>query len=386
MDTLEIPFPKYSTNLIIGVSNSGKSHFIKHVLSQTNFYFEQVPENIYIVHCNNQTPEYNLTLDEQDIKVHQIYIEEFDLNLVEPNSILVFEDVNKIYETIKIACNVATHHLPLLSCFIISQGVIHNKHFDLVKIVHRTIFCLGSTVTTKAADFIINYFYRDLEVKAYLKKVLLFAEKQGTQFLLKLNSIAARPSNFIACSHLLNNPFYLAYTFKNISESLIVPYQIKKNFIMSFENLNSIVDTVPENTFVILPLATVQKQTESIKSSPATSCTTKENWEKVAKLIYATIEEDMNIKRWKKCKQLARNILLCDEFCVTEDGVFLSLKSKPEERVVLFDFINDITRPSMKGETPRPEWKYYKNFILPLKLRGTSRQVFKNTLIVKRIK
>lgn len=324
---MEVLFPKYSTNLVIGVSNSGKSFLIQHFLSKPEFYFEQIPENIYIVHCNNQTPDYNLPLRE-DVKIHEIYIEDFDLNAVEPNSVLVFEDVNKLYETIKVACNVATHHLPLLALFIVSQGVTRNSHFELVKIVHRAIFCLGSTSapTSKAADFIINYFYRDLDTKIYLKKILNFAEKQETHLLLKLNSIAARPSPFLACTHFNKFDYYLAFTIKNLSNLKL--YSIKKNCIMSFESVNTIVDP-PENTFVVMPLKSVQEQV-ALKVKPL-ECATKNNWDKVREKIHAAIEADLPVKRWRICTSLADKMLNCNEFCITEDASFVHLKSRPNE-------------------------------------------------------
>ena len=158
---MAVLFPKYSTNLIIGPSNSGKSFLIQHLLSHSKNYFEAIPKNIYIVHCNNKTPEYNLTLENS--KVRQFSVEDFDLNLVEPESILVFEDVNILYETIKVACNVATHHLPLLSLFIVSQNIIGNKHFELVKLCHRVIFCLKSKAASNSADYINRTFFKDFE-------------------------------------------------------------------------------------------------------------------------------------------------------------------------------------------------------------------------------
>ena len=207
---MAVLFPKYSTNLVVGVSNSGKSYLIRHYLSSPEKYFEQIPENIYIVHCNSQTPDYNLTSTEFT-KVVEIYIEDFDLNIVEPNSILVFEDVNKVYETIKIACNVATHHLPLLSLFIVSQGVTGNTHFDLVKLVHRLIFCLGSKSAYKSAEFIVKFFYKDRETQNYILKILTFASRLESHFLLELNSIAARPRPFLAYTHILNKfNYYIA--------------------------------------------------------------------------------------------------------------------------------------------------------------------------------
>lgn len=388
ISTMSVLFPKYSTNLVVGVSNSGKSYLIQHFLSTPERYFEQVPENIYIVHCNNQTPEYNLSLVENDIQVHQIFIDEFDLNRVEPNSILVFEDVNKLHETIKIACNVATHHLPLLSLFIVSQGVTGNNHFDLVKIVHRLIFCLGSTTASKAADFIINFFFQDSETKTYLKKVLKFAEKQDSNFLLKLNSIASRPSPFIACTHFLHNfDYYLTYTCKNLPK--LPNYIIKDDFKMEFDNLDSekVVD-VPENTYVVMPFKKVQEQLVSTKKKPETDCAGPDLWDKVLNTIYATIEQNLTLNRWRSCKSLARSVMDCKAFCVTRDGRFLSLKTNPHDRVVFFDFINDITRQIAPKERLRlrshPDWKIYKTFIPPLREFGISRLMLKNVNVFKK--
>jgi GTPase SAR1 family protein len=384
---MAVLFPKYSTNLVVGVSNSGKSYLIQHFLSNTEQYFEQIPENIYIVHCNNRTPEYNLPSLEDIIKVHQIDIEQFDLNLVEPDSILVFEDVNKLHETIKVACNVATHHLPLLSLFIVSQGVTGNSHFELVKIVHRLIFCLGSITASKAADFIINFFYSDVELKTYLKKVLKFAEKTGKHFLLNLNSIASRPSPFLAFTHLLNDScFHLAYT----NKVLIPPttsfrkYLIKSNYIMKFDELKpEVVGTdTPENTHVVLLLKWVQEQVEA--KNPNNLCIGPDKHVKVLKLINDLIEQNMEIKKWKACKSLAQSVVDCGRFCITQDGKFIAIKGDYETRVNLLDFLNEITRRNHPKERPKPEWKIYKLFMEPLRDKGIFENSIKNLYFKKR--
>lgn len=375
---MAVLFPKYSTNLIIGPSNSGKSFLIQHLLSHSKNYFEAIPKNIYIVHCNNKTPEYNLTLENS--KVRQFSVEDFDLNLVEPESILVFEDVNILYETIKVACNVATHHLPLLSLFIVSQNIIGNKHFELVKLCHRVIFCLKSKAASNSADYIKRTFFKDFETKEYLNKVLQFAERNQTYLLLEINSIAARPSSFIAFSHIDKVNFYLAYS---INPPKLHNYDVRKKYFMEVESFVNDLSSPPPNTFVVLPLSFVQEQVKR-KNEPANNaCASEKEWETVLAIIYSMIEQDLPLKRWRGAKSFARYVLETGAFCVTRDARFLNLKIRPLDTVVFFDFVNDATRRIAAWEKPKKEWKLYRFFVRTLIEYGVSTSPIKNSYLLK---
>lgn len=377
---MAVLFPKYSTNLVIGPSNSGKSFLIKYLLSNPTNYFEKTPENIYIIHCNSQTPEYNLSVDFS--RVHQFNIEDFDLNLVEPESILVFEDVNILYESIRVACNVATHHLPLLSLFIVSQNVIGNKHFELVKLCHRAIFCLKSRAASNSADYIKRTFFKDFETKDYLSKVLQFAERSQTYLLLEINSIAARPGQFIAYSNFDQVNFALAFSLNPITNLPI--YIIKKKDLMDVESLvGEITSPPPPNTFVILPFNSVFEQVKK-KSNEVGPCASEKNWSQVLATVYSIIEQDLPLKRWRNAKSLARYVLESNSFCVTIDGRFISLKNRPLERVVFFDFLNDATRRATTWEKPKKEWKLFKMFVKALVDSGNSTTPIKNSHFLKR--
>lgn len=376
---MAVLFPKYSTNLVIGPSNSGKSFLIQHLLSHSRNYFEAVPKNIYIVHCNSKTPEYDLKVDIS--KVHQFNIEDFDLNLVEPESILVFEDVNILYETIKIACNVATHHLPLLSLFIVSQNIIGNKHFELVKLCHRVIFCLKSKAASNSADYIKRTFFKDIETKEYLSKVLQFAERSQTYLLLEINSIAARPSPYVAFSHIDKVNFALAYSINPLN---LPKYDVRKKYFMEVESFVKDFATPPPNTLVVLPLNFVQEQVKKKNEPTNSACADEKNWSEVLSIIYSTIEQDLPLRRWRGAKSLARYVLETGAFCVTRDSRFTSLKTRPLEKAVFFDFINDATRRYSPWEKPKKEWKLYKIFIKTLLDHGVSMSPIKNSYLYKR--
>lgn len=377
---MAVLFPKYSTNLVIGPSNCGKSFLIKHLLSKPRNYFEAVPENIYIVHCNSQTPPYELTLEFS--KVHQFNIEEFDLNLVEPESILVFEDVNVLYECIKVACNVATHHLPLLALFVVSQNIIGNKHFELVKLCHRAIFCLKSKAASNSADYIKRTFFKDFETKTYLDKVLQFSERNKTYLLLEINSIAARPSVFVAYSHFDQVNFSLAYSLDSLLD--LKQYDIKKAKLMEVDSSVGNISNPPPNTFVVLPLSFVQEQVKKRSEGGNAACAAEKNWAQVLAIVHSTIEQDLPLKRWRTAKSLARYVLESQDFCVTVDGRFMSLKNRPFEKAVFFDFLNDATRRATTWEKPKKEWKLYKIFVRALSDRGTSLSPIKNSHLLRK--
>lgn len=377
---MAVLFPKYSTNLIIGPSNSGKSYLIKYILSNSQHYFEKVPNNIYIVHCNNQTPPYAIEFEFS--KLYQFNIEEFDLNLVEPESILVFEDVNVLHECIKIACNVSTHHLPLLSLFIVSQNIIGNRHFELVKLCHRAIFCLKSKAASNSADYIKRTFFKDFETRDYLNKVLAFGEKSQTYLLLEINSIAARPGVFLAFSHFDQVNFALGYSINNLTN--LKKFDLKKNKRMEVEQFVENISSPPPNTFVILPLNFVQEQVvKKNETNKGTECAAQKDWNHVMDNINFTIEQDMTLNRWRTAKSLARYVLESNQFCITIDGRFMTLKSRPLDKAVFFDFLNDATRRTSTWEKPKKEWKLYRQFVKALREEGTSLTPIKNSQLLK---
>ena len=150
-----------------------------------------------------------------------------------------------------------------------------------------------------------NFFTSDTDSRKYLQSIVQFSERQQTYLLLEINSIASRPSNFIAISHLDLLPiknFALAYCFDSFVEQnccFSQDKEIKSEYLMDFE----IEDQLPLNTFAIVPMNVVQDKIKNKKSE--SECSDESKWKKVLDLIHANIEQDFPIKRWKNAKSLA---------------------------------------------------------------------------------
>jgi len=410
-------FPPTSTNLIVGSSNCGKTHFLKHIVQNFDLYFphavpplpslasagsasagdddddgdgggggtedeayesRQIP--VVVVHCNPKTPRWPVPPSDQEeeeettaaaeglpplpppfprvppyLKLVQLDIDEFDGDLLEENSLVIFDDCSTLHASILNTVNVLSHHTPLLATFVASQSIVGNVHYSLSKLVHRVIFCCSTSNALDAANTILRRQVSDPELRARLQGIAAFCHREKTKFLLELNNLAAHPTTFHGFSHLDNLrppfPHFLAY-------QILPPTWRKKMSVDAerlsemdvdaaddatggrsdrevFEQLLKNRDALPENTMIVLPVDCLDLELTRDKAAAAEEaaakgtrgkCLTPEAvWEDVLQLIHADIDLAFRPDKWREAKSLAQYIMINPKLCVSRDGKFMWL-------------------------------------------------------------
>jgi len=409
-------FPPTSTNLVVGSSHCGKTFFIQHIVKNFDLFYQTrahvdyesrkeeeefgTIENdelnlvrVYVIHCNSKTPQWPAQgIIQPNMKLIQLDIDEYDMNLVAPNSIVVFDDVSALHESIKQTVNVGAHHIPLLSVFVVSQNIVANVHYELVKLCHRIIFCCNSRGSIDAAKLVIQRLISDKETRKQLTTILGFCESEQTKFLLEINNLATYPTPFYGFSHLehiksndTSFPFCLAYP-------ILPPAPEKKNSValhqqsgmeQPYQTLALLQNkkSLPPNTLVVLPLESLDLRK---KETETTKCTPENAWDSVTSIMNEDIDMAFKPAKWRDCKMLARSILTNPSLCLSRDGKFMWLKHQyPPHKVNVLNFIKDVTRPVAPNESNR-HWRRYKPIVAVLLAKGTPVYLIRNRLVSKK--
>ena len=397
-------FPPTCTNLIVGTSNCGKTYLVQHIVKNFNLFFPHCtrkpttppstlgakgpldggnvhddnggenedtdmddtesgdPEEdldscstrIYVVHCNDKTPrwsdEFSLQLFScHRLKLSQFDIEEFNLDLVAPHSLVIFDDVSVLHTSITTAINVGSHHIPLLAVFVISQNIVGTVHYALTKLCHRVIFCCNTVNALDAANNILRKQVSDVQMRQTLQTILAFCHKQKTKFLLELNNLATWPTNYYGYSHLGEMkppfPYCLAYSMKESGWKKKMSVAAEPWSAMeseqektAFKDLVKNAKHLPENTMIVLPVSsldlkqTILRQEEEDASvaggGAGGKCYAEAIWEEVRAIVIEDIKLAFPTSKWRGAIALAEGILRTQALCVSRDGKFLWIKNQ----------------------------------------------------------
>lgn len=375
-------FPRCSTNVLIGTSNCGKSVLLKTILKHHKLYFGgEVPSGgVTVVYCNPKTPRwggsdvgvsddgirYIVCGNDQEgdeegeegqfLELEEYTLEEFELDLVRPHSVLIFEDVSTVHDVIKQSINVGAHHIPLLSVFLVTQNLTggSDRHFELSQICHRILFCVKTTSASSSCKQTISRFFPDADMKAYLESIRNFCQRRQAWMLLEMNAVGSHVSPFIAFSHLQRlapDPFFpsdkehMPYLLAHLN-----PYSpwdaqdIKSRYTlgsdvslppdlvdMATSSQQSADADMFQHTLVCVPFKAVvdkaaaeaEAAAEEDDDDPSCSKDDRAKWERVRKIIMEDIELKFKSSDWRKAKNLATDIMNCKMLCVTDNGKFL---------------------------------------------------------------
>ena len=162
-----------------------------------------------------------------------------------------------------------------------------------------------------------------------------------------------------------------------------------ENMSVAFVASESI-QNLPLNTLIDLQVQFVthqisSNQTDSSGKLKSKDCTNRQDWETTLDDIEDNIESFFPLKKWKICKNLAREILSNPNFCITKDGKSFHLMKKPRNsKVNLLSFLGLATRkPGPMEKTKKPEWNVYNLHIRELVNNGTPKELFVNTLLLQ---
>ena len=383
------PFPRQSVNLISCCSNSGKTFFLEQIIRHRERFF-QSPElinRLVFVNCNqrdfsiqhpwstvlNNDDDDNNNEDNHkqenstiDLEVVSLTLEDFAdfTTILQPRDILILDDVLQINEDIQFIVKYGCHHYSLAAVFIVTQSCLSSPLYSLIGAAHNLILIFGNTTTTRLAQHLVQAFFLCPDTKAYLKAIFGIAEKQQDTVVLKLNSIASNRLHsrilaltrvqglFANCSdqHSLP-PFCFVYPELNHWEYLS---QTMSNSIIGDMSIEGAGPHLKE-AFVLLPASRVRQQDLGELSEGGDKLCANEKqkkWNEMALYLEHEIESTFPLKKWNAAKNLTREILRCNELCISTDFRSVFISNKPRSSYPIIDFLNAAIRKSGPNELP----------------------------------
>ena len=382
------PFPRQSVNLISCCSNSGKTFFLEQIIHHREIFFQspELTSRIVFVNCNqrdlsiqhpwsterndgvneddNDNQQENSTID---LEVVSLTLEDFAdfTTILQPNDILILDDVLQINEDIQFIVKYGCHHYSLAAVFVVTQSCLSSPLYSLIGACHNLILLFGNTATTRLAQHLVQAFFLCPDTKAYLKAIFGIAEKQQDTVVLKLNSIASNRlhSRILAltrvqglfaanCSDQHSSPpFCFVYPELNHWEHLS---QTMSNSIMGDLSLE---DGGPhlKEAFVLLPASRVRQQDlgeHSEGSGKLCANEKQKKWNEMALYLEHEIESTFPLKKWNAAKNLTREILRCNELCISTDFRSVFISNKPRSSYAIIDFLHAAIRKSGPNELP----------------------------------
>ena len=348
------PFPRNSVNLISCSSNSGKTHFLDQVIRHRDRFFSN-PESISrLVYVNGNQRDFTIQhpWSEQfiDLEVIALSLDEFAnyTTVLQSNDILILDDTLKLNEDIEFIVKYGAHHYALAAVFIVTQSCLSSPLYSLIASVHTIVLLFGNTQTTRLAQHLVQTFFLCSETKKYLKSIFGLAEKQQDIVILKLNSIASNPlySSILAlCQvrHLLDPlPFCIVYPELGHLDTMAssVPSSASAQLAIQDSYLNE--------AFVLLPASRV-----NVDKPDTMLCGDEKEakWNDMARLLENDIESAFQYRKWTSAKNLAREMLLCNQLCFSENARTVRIHNKPKIYSVI-DFLHAATRKAGPGERP----------------------------------
>ena len=395
-----LPFPHGSINLVVGPSNVGKSSFVTEILANSELYFTEPLTRIVIVNCHSAVSA-QYQLETSEISVVQCLLSNFEVEQLEPGDMLIFEDVQEINATIKLAVTTIVHHLNLSGCFIICHSILGSRLFEILQFCHQIILFLTSSAVSRLALYIVRAFFVDEELKRYLKTIIATAENQQAILHLLLNPIAgARTPNHLALSHLthLNKKkggFCVIYPnlrkMKNYEEA--EKFSLTSD-IEDFDNL--FIEQMPENlhpnSYLMINSQNVvqwkeqQQQQQHKKSKNTDNCSDgEENWLFAVTELESDIEESFPAAKIFKAKSLARELLKNSNFCLGLNGRTMHFLNKPKWTFSVLDFLSIATRmagPKEMDKINTPSYKLYRAVTKSLLSKDCPTHFIKNKILL----
>ena len=391
------PFPRNSVNLIVGPTHIGKTFFVTQLLNNYKLYFPSPVHRIVIVLCNErvQPLDFNPNLG---VAIKQIPLSEFVPDELQEHVLVVIDDLQSLTEPIRLTISVCAHHYNLVSLFVITHNLLGNSNFELVNYCHRLFLFMSASSNARQLLYIINHFYHDVEIKAYLKSVFSFCQKEKEVLALELNPLAGKNNSnnkknkhsqvVLAFSHLTTlatKGYCLLYPYPHWAKDYIKTFSHSVATNMSQVFAHEDVTSYPSPTLVAVPLNDVVdgKKRESEKKETTIQCSEKMQWEETNREIEENIESYFPPPRWQKIKNLAKEILRHPQFCVKTDGKTFHLKDRPRTEVSMIDFLAVVTRRAAPMEQNRdPIWKLYSLHVDALLKNNAPKDLFKNKLLM----
>lgn len=389
-----VPFPVCSVTVIPAPTFTGKSWLVKQLLVHQQIYFAEAPlARVLVVLCNSRAAAFELEEEEEQqlssggTSLSVVSLDQFDPDLLQSGDVVIFEDVQFLTEAIRQTINVLAHHVRLAAVFVLCQGILGSKIFELLTYCHQIVLFMQSTSVARLANYIVQQFYQDRQTKDYLKECISYAERKKAVLLLELNSLSSKQrGNHIAISHLTHltdsqNPFAVVHPHPGKMSFYEKKFGQNKTTVLPTmaEGGDSVFLPLPPTSFLMVPAENIQtykqeeEEEEEGKKSSSSHCA---KWNTVVEDIQDMIEQNFPVKKWMLCKNLAREILKTPEFCITHNRTLLIKANPARMHLPLLDFITMATR--QQGPNEMIDNRKYLPFVKILLQNNCPRLYFKN--------
>jgi len=380
-----VPFPSHSVNVITGSTNSGKTHLMLHILKNKEDYFQTVPVKTIVVLCNNLVSgeEY------EEAGAEVISFVDFDIDEhLQPETLLIFEDVQNLARNISDCINIHAHHSNLSSVFVIVQGILGNDDlFRLLSLTHRIILFYCSSVCTRLSNYLNSYFFQNQELKDYIKQIRQYSEGKKNILLLELNQIQGKnKTKFLAISGLGNT--------SKMSPPVYFPhFRDKKAYKDQYGDNEALIEAdddddedsddekFPGGGYVLVPSENVRKRKRSSKGKPGSAESDMEQrWNNTLREMEQDIESSMPSKKWQIGKNILRAIMKTKKLCVSADGKVMFIKDQPKTAIPILDYIIAASRSAGPEEVADKLYIQYTRLLLS---SNTPSAFFKNKSLLR---
>ena len=392
-----LPFPRNCISLLTSPTNTGKSTYLKHILQHPHLFFATPFDRIVVINCHSLVSTYEIEQDPScpwpAAEVEHHLLSDFLTESLQPNDLLIIEDLQEFTPNIKLLVTAITHHCDLTACFIVTHSLLGSKQFELLSYVHKVILFLKSAAVARLALYIIRHFFVDPNLKAYLKSILGVAESQQAIIHIEINPIAGKSTaHHIALSHLLSltapKGFCLLYPHPNTMSA----YE-KHQEVMDIDALDSeFLDKVPEqlhpDSFVLLNAKAVQQWKSQQPQQGTGECAEEageKEWTEACNTLEDMINDTVPASKIFKAKSLCKELLKNPQFCLDTSGRMMHFIDKPKITFSVLDYILVATRQAGPNEIKKindPNYKLYRNVTKSLLVRNTPTQLIKNKVLL----
>lgn len=416
-----LPFPKKSSTLLTASSRAGKSSYLKFILEHNYLFFEDPIHHIIILHCSLHSDYYEFdfshleSLSWPEPVVEQLPFNDFDFALLEPNSIVVVEDLIGVSQPIKHLVNVLTSHTPLMHCFLVTHSCLGSSHFDLLSLVHRIILFCACSAVSRLSNYIIRTFFGDEVVRSYLKRILNVSERSDDVLHLELNIVDSPTgqSGHLCCSSLkdyYDKGYCIVYPRLNKSHM----YQDRTDEIQEAEvndpSKLPAEDRLLDESFVILNANQVRllrkqvNEVEDVESNhsdqdmfddlessvvgdskqPVDVKKNKKAWDKLTTEIHKEVLGYLEPTKQFKGTSLLKQVLANDKILISEDGKSMKLKTK-SNHVCIVDYILTALRPAGPNEHESKDYQGFREITQALlEHKQTPVSLFRNKMFLEK--
>jgi hypothetical protein len=376
------PFFEHSVNVISSHTNGGKTTLLLNLLKHRNSYFPPSVDiqGAVVVLCNNFIDgDIYKELETDSFNVELVYLDNFEVDLLKENYILIFEDVCVLSQIIVDCVNVHVHHLNLASAFVVCQSIFYDKFRTLLSTCHNILFSYSGSNGIRLFKYIIHYFCATDELKSYLSEICSSSVLINTFVLLQLNQTAKveQPDYFaiVGIENLFkNDPAHFP--------TLVFPQLCKRdNYIKmyadneaDYEDFDS--SKLPVNSYVLVPVKNVKRRNAGVARGPNEKPTNESKWNELNKRI----REEIVTSNFKHKKQLqafaiAAKMLKNADFLFSKDGTKVQIKDLPKTQVPIIDFLDVAARASAPNEVPNP---IFVQFVKTMRNKGAPLSIIKN--------